>query len=188
MGLREEKREAAWLAIRDAAWALFAQRGFDQVSVEEIADAAEISRTTFFNYFGTKEAVVLDPAPADVRRLASLLADQAPERSPWSAISTVLLALSRASHTEIEARRRLVDGAPALAHHARELTDDLAGQLRTWMRTRLPDDPLGADLVVDLALASMATAWSGWAAQSPVAAYLDRLETCLERAAPDWAR
>lgn len=59
MGLRERKKQKTREAIQRAALRLFMKQGYDETTVEEIADAAEISASTFFNYFPTKEDVVL---------------------------------------------------------------------------------------------------------------------------------
>ena len=64
-GLRERKKLKTKAAIQEAAIELFLRQGFDETTVEQIAAAAEISPSTFFNYFPTKEDVVfqdeLDP-------------------------------------------------------------------------------------------------------------------------------
>ena len=56
--LRERKKRRAQEAIVDAAYALFAERGFADVTVTEIAERAEVGRTTFFRYFGDKREVL----------------------------------------------------------------------------------------------------------------------------------
>lgn len=58
LSLVERKQRAARLRIIDAADALFAERGFDAVSVTDIAERAEVGRTTFFRHFGDKTEVV----------------------------------------------------------------------------------------------------------------------------------
>src|SRR4051794_10606874 len=63
MGLRERKKLEAWRTIHSTALRLISERGFDAVSVEDIAGAAGVSRTTFFSYFPSKEAVVFDLDP-----------------------------------------------------------------------------------------------------------------------------
>ena len=55
MGLREQKKDQTRQLIADTAWRLFADRGFDSVSVAEIAREAGVSEATAFNYFRTKE-------------------------------------------------------------------------------------------------------------------------------------
>src|ERR1700722_3091710 len=57
-GLRERKKQRTHQLIAATAWRLFAARGFEQVTVAEIAAAAEVSEATVFNYFPTKEDLV----------------------------------------------------------------------------------------------------------------------------------
>jgi AcrR family transcriptional regulator len=54
-GLRERKKQQTRQLIADAAWRLFADRGFDQVTVAEVARQAQVAVATVFNYFPTKE-------------------------------------------------------------------------------------------------------------------------------------
>jgi len=58
-GLRERKRLAAIRSIQEHALDLFDERGFDAVTIEEIADAAEVSASTVYRYFDTKEGLIV---------------------------------------------------------------------------------------------------------------------------------
>ncbi|WP_327116224.1 TetR/AcrR family transcriptional regulator [Streptomyces sp. NBC_01341] len=58
-GLRERKKRQTYQAVSDAAISMFLERGFDKVSVAEVAAAAEISKPTLFRYFPAKEDLVL---------------------------------------------------------------------------------------------------------------------------------
>ncbi|MFG3409046.1 TetR/AcrR family transcriptional regulator [Streptomyces sp. NPDC048142] len=59
VGLRERKKQLTYQAVSDAAIAMFLERGFDKVSVAEVAAAADISKPTLFRYFPAKEDLVL---------------------------------------------------------------------------------------------------------------------------------
>ncbi len=58
-GLRERRRAAAIRRIQEAALDLFDERGFENVTIEEIAEAAEVSPSSVYRYLGTKEGIVL---------------------------------------------------------------------------------------------------------------------------------
>src|ERR1700694_4811294 len=58
-GLRERKKQKTKEAIQREAMRLFQEQGYEETTIEQIAEAAEISPSTFFNYFPTKEDVVL---------------------------------------------------------------------------------------------------------------------------------
>jgi AcrR family transcriptional regulator len=75
-GLRERKRRLTRHLIADAATAMFASRGFDVVKVSEIADRASVSMKTLYNYFPTKESMVLDDTDELVEGLAAALRDR----------------------------------------------------------------------------------------------------------------
>ena len=72
-GLRERKKAATRLAIRDAGMRLFAERGFGGTTIDEIAEAAGVSRATVFAYFPTKEEIVFGDAAVAVDALRELL-------------------------------------------------------------------------------------------------------------------
>ncbi|TXS81080.1 TetR/AcrR family transcriptional regulator [Streptomyces sp. sk2.1] len=73
MGRRERKKAATRRAIADAALQLFLERGYDDVGIREIADAADVSTTTLFKHFPVKEALVFDEdADQEARLLAAV--------------------------------------------------------------------------------------------------------------------
>ena len=85
-GRRERKKAATRKAISDAATMLFVERGFDDVSIREIADAADVSPTTVFAHFPQKEALVFDEDDAQRDLLVSAVRDRAPDTSVSEAL------------------------------------------------------------------------------------------------------
>jgi AcrR family transcriptional regulator len=117
-GLRERKKQQTREDIAHAAMELFSERGFDAVTVAEVAEAAGVSEKTVFNYFPAKEDLVF---PDGEGRWAALI-DSIRERPRGSSVVTPFRAathdfLDRVAHDEIEtivARPRLVMRSAAL--------------------------------------------------------------------------
>jgi AcrR family transcriptional regulator len=85
-GLRERRKQEARQAISGTAMALFEARGFDEVTISQVADAAGVSKMTVTNYFPRKEDLVFDRAEAIIRSLADAAAARAPGESLLAAI------------------------------------------------------------------------------------------------------
>jgi AcrR family transcriptional regulator len=83
-GLRERKKLKTRLAIQEHALRLFREQGYHETTVEQIAEAAEVSPSTFFRYFGTKEDVVVFDA-LDARLIAAFRRQSA-EMAPLAAL------------------------------------------------------------------------------------------------------
>jgi AcrR family transcriptional regulator len=83
-GLRERKRARTRASLREHALRLFREKGYQATTVEQIAAAAEVSPSTFFRYFPTKEDLVLQD-DMDVRMLEALQ-QQPPELGPVAAV------------------------------------------------------------------------------------------------------
>lgn len=116
LGLRERKKARTRAAVQEHALRLFREQGYAETTVDQIAAAAEISPSTFFRYFPTKEATVaydrLDPI------LMDLLADQPAELSAIAAIRLTLNAvygtLSEEDWERERARMLLINEVPEL--------------------------------------------------------------------------
>ena len=83
-GRRERKKRRTRQAIVGAAFTLFAERGFEAVTVTEIADQADVARATLFSYFPTKESIVLGVVGDDDP--AAIVAARAPGTAPLDAL------------------------------------------------------------------------------------------------------
>ena len=88
--LRERKKLATRRALRRIAFQLAAERGFSNVTVEDIAEAAEVSTRTFFNYFPSKEAALFGNDPERVAALREQIAQAAPGESALDALRAAL--------------------------------------------------------------------------------------------------
>ncbi|AZM57752.1 TetR family transcriptional regulator [Streptomyces sp. WAC 01529] len=142
LGLRARKKRQTAARIWRAAVDLCSERGFDHVSVAEIAEAAEVSKMTVFNYFGTKEGVIVgpmeehagDPARAVRERLPGESAVAAMRRQFLEQVGGLDPSIGLSGDPRSLKVRQLVNETPTLAHrmvifHMRSvqlLTDALA--------------------------------------------------------------
>src|SRR3954463_9958942 len=85
-GLRERKKRATRQLISNVAWGLFIQRGFEEVTVAEIAEAAGVSKMTVFNYFPRKEDLFLDRHADRLAELVSVVRSRPPGVSAVGAL------------------------------------------------------------------------------------------------------
>ena len=148
-GLRARKKARTRDAIADAAISLFLAHGFDQVSVNDIAAAAEVSKPTLFRYFATKEDLVLQRFADHNGEAARVVRDSQPGVSPVTALHRHFRAgLDRYEpvtglndHPEVVAFHRLVFTTPSLAGRlTRYMLEDeeaLAGALGSGIEARL---------------------------------------------------
>ncbi len=90
VSLRERKKQATRRLLRRAALGLVAERGLANVTVEDIAEAAEVSPRTFFNYFPSKEAVMFGGDPDRTTQLRDGVATHAPGEPVIAALRAVL--------------------------------------------------------------------------------------------------
>ena len=138
LGLRDRKKEMTRQAISNVATRLFIERGFDNVSVADIAHEADVARKTVFNYFPRKEDLVFD-REEEVRVLVREGLAGREGRSPVAAFQTLMRTLLKTGHPLFRITERpiqfwrTVAESPALTARARELqvtfADDLAGML-----------------------------------------------------------
>ncbi len=153
-------RITSWRGIRSSALVLFDTRGYANVSVEEIADAAGVSRRTFFNYFPTKASVLFDPDPSLGSGLRAQLDSQA-KAKPWDALCAVLVGYVEAEAPVVIARRRILDADPALAPFHLLANTHFEDSIRGWLRED-GVDAFRAGVTTAVALAIVREAFTAW--------------------------
>jgi AcrR family transcriptional regulator len=129
-GLRERKKQQTRQSIADTARALFAERGFDRVTVAEVARAANVSEATVFNYFPTKEDLVFSGLEAFETALVGAVRDRAPGESIAGAFGRFVAqprGLLRANDPEtvreLAGITRVITDSPALLARERQIFD-----------------------------------------------------------------
>ena len=167
-GLRERKKQKTKRAVMDIALRLFSEKGFDATTVEEICAEAEISPSTFFRYFPTKEAAAF---PDEDERIA--IVEEAlrarPEGEPLP-VTIRRSALTLVDHDleakgDFQARVELMAREPAILAHATKTQNEAAEIFTRILAEQLGVDPhtdLRPRLVVSAAFAAVGTAWTAW--------------------------
>lgn len=170
VGLRERKKARTRAALQEHALRLFGEQGYHETTIEQIAAAAEISVSTLFRYFPTKEDLVLYDAldPVMAAALAAQPAELTPTQAVRAAMRDVLTSLT-GEGTEREAvRQRLAYAVPELRARLYEQYVSTIQVLTVAIAQRLGRDE--ADEEVRL--------WSGAVVGTMIAAF-ERIDEAL---------
>lgn len=115
--LRARKKIRTREALIETATRLFLEKGFDSTTADEIAEAAEVSRSTFFRYFPTKEALVFPNQQRRIDQLHSLLTRYQRERPPFEAVRRACTEMAGEflrARAELLTQYRIVQASPYL--------------------------------------------------------------------------
>jgi AcrR family transcriptional regulator len=153
MGLRETKKAETRREIADTAMQLFVQRGFDHVTVAEVAAAARVAEKTVFNYFPTKEDLFFDEVPERQAALVAAIRDRSPGESIVAALRRLQASeCPRLCSAGFATFARIIEESPALEAKELEvmaqLTETLAGAIRDELRVPEIDANIAANMLV----------------------------------------
>lgn len=145
VGRRERKKAATRQAIADAALELFLEHGFDRVSVRDVAEKADVSTTTLFAHFPSKESLVFDREEDVDARLRACVRERPEGQGVVEALRAHALTawIPIATDPRRERFAALVDGTPALREYGERMWMRHADTLGTAIAEalhRTPDD------------------------------------------------
>jgi AcrR family transcriptional regulator len=196
--LREQRRERNAREIQETAMALFAERGYADVTVEDIAREAGISERTFFRYFASKDHLLVAEAGRRIAVIHESLVTQRDDLDAWSALRSAVLDQS-ASEERLGRRgaiwAQLTKEAPALLakmimHGALEGTRNIEVELAR--RLGVPETDALPDVMMRVTLAAVQSAYLRWlesdASDSLVDLTTDALDLVAEGLAEAAAR
>jgi AcrR family transcriptional regulator len=187
--LRSRTRRALQAEITAVAFDLFDRQGFEATTINQIAAAAGLSRSSFFRYFATKEDVVLLGVEERGLVLRDALAARPPDESPWEALRhalAVIVKINIENPDRILRLSRIMHATPSL--QARQMQRE-----NTWHRLLVPEiarrlgpssgpiDPRPAALASAAlgCLHAATTVWRDCDAQADLAALLDQAMSAL---------
>ena len=162
-GRRERKKQRTREALVDAAFTLFAEKGFDATTVEEIADAVDVSSRTFFRYFASKEDVALTFQVEQTRAVMAALAGRPPDEPIMTALRRTVVEIASACERgelgfdpeRFQCMFSMMSDSPALMASSLE-----HAQKKQQLLTAIIAERMGADPATDLrphVIASAAT-------------------------------
>lgn len=126
-GLREQNKARTRDRLVEVSVSLFEQRGFDDVTVEEIAEAAMVSPRTFYRYFGSKEGVLYDDRD-DLAALHRAITDHPADEPAMAAVRAGVVVLARHTAASQDLIRRRIQ--------VRQTTASLGAHERTQIQPR----------------------------------------------------
>ncbi|HEX6026138.1 MAG TPA: TetR family transcriptional regulator [Solirubrobacter sp.] len=141
-GLRERKKQQTRQLIADTARELFAERGFEAVTVTDIARAAEVSPQTVFNYFPTKEDLFYSRLEAIETGMVDAVRNREPGESVLAAFARFILDLQGPMDDTEQLRTvtRVITESPALLARERQVLDHYASALAAAIAEETGDD------------------------------------------------
>jgi AcrR family transcriptional regulator len=187
MGLRERKKEQTRHAIEDAAFRLFAERGFQATTVADIADAADVAPRTFFAYFPSKEDVLFADFDHAFEALAARLRGRPSEESTFDALRDWIagqVAEMEADQHRENLRHRMSCEHPSIAAHQRHLMGRFEELIAESVAADLGDAP--SDLRPRMIAAAAIAAMTALRPDDPdaedlsTAAKLERIDEAME--------
>jgi AcrR family transcriptional regulator len=155
IGLRERKKQQTRELIADSARRLFAARGFDAVTVADVARAAEVSTQTVFNYFPTKEDLVYWRLGSFEEELLTAIRERPAGEPALTAFKRFLLSQGGllgkhdpAARKQLEAFTRMIDGSPALQVREAQILAGYTQTLAAVLAAETAADPGDVEPVV----------------------------------------
>ena len=161
---RSRKRLATRQGISNAATRLFWERGFDQVTVDEIAAAADVGRMTVFNHFPRKEDMFFDREEEGREVLREALRRRDPRVAPIETLRLLAhgLVAQQSPYVNFSAESqsflRTIEGSATLKARARAIRDELAQVVAVALSESVGRDP--GDPAARLAAALLLAAWT----------------------------
>ncbi len=182
-GVRERARDAMRAELADELFDVLVERGFDQVTVEDVARQGGISRATFFRYFGSKEDLVVASlqSPGSDFGAAVRALGQGPDESLWALVRRALaptVAAMEVRHASLRPRLRMISSHPSLRGRLAERRVSQEESLADALAER--SDPRTARVLAVVAMAAFDLAWREWS-DDPDALLGALLDDCFTR-------
>ncbi len=166
MTLRERKRRAAMRRAQEVALDLFDEHGYGNVTVEQVAAAAELSPSSIYRHFGTKEQLILwdDYDPQILDKMTAKLAEHPPVEAMYRAIQEVYAEIHERDERLIRLRTRYTIEEPSVQASVALQTDQLAQFVASLLavHTGRADDDLQVRVIAGALVGALSASIRQW--------------------------
>ncbi|MEM9655221.1 MAG: helix-turn-helix domain-containing protein [Actinomycetota bacterium] len=169
-GRRATKRLTTWRSLRAATLELTDELGWDAVSIELVAERADVSPRTVFNYFRSKDALIFEPDPQMGEELVSFVSSLPAGTPLWSGLEQMVLSVLSKDMAKLATIGRLLRDQPELFHTASSYYAGVQEQIAAAFGHRLPDaaPQIAARATSAAALGVMTAAVTEWDAATGI--------------------
>ncbi|MEU8284319.1 TetR family transcriptional regulator [Micromonospora sp. NPDC048905] len=165
-GLRERTRRAVRAELARVALDLFAERGFDETTVDEIAQAAGLTKRSFFRYFPAKEDAVFGGVDVTGEQVVDDIRARPADEDPWQSLHQVLRQWEQQIHTSEQALTslRLIESTPSLRARLHQKRAQWRRHVSDALRDRpgVQLDSFDAELLTNAAASVLDTVSQEW--------------------------
>lgn len=168
-GLRERKRAETHARIQSQAMRLFLDRGFEATTLDDIAEAASVSRRSLFHYFTSKEEIVFSAKADFPDMVAEAISRRPAEETLLEMVENALVDMARRNQTgEARAYARLVHDTPALAAGDQAKYEKVERVLAIALARRkgVPENDLSCRVTASTAIGIFKLATAAWMADA----------------------
>lgn len=171
--------------IRTVAFELFAAQGFDEVSIEDIADAAGVSRATVFRYFGSKAGIVWRDYEEMLTRITARLTNDPPRSTVMDEISAAIESVVHYGENQrrfVRIRNEVIESSPTLTADSAHIGARFANVISDHVRTRIGSraHEVVPEAIGFAILGTVTTVGRLWGMSPPGTPFADVLHPALE--------
>jgi AcrR family transcriptional regulator len=191
LGLRERKKLRTQQELCDAALRLARERGFDHVTADDIAAEVDVSKTTFYRYFDSKEAALVGSASEKVGQLRAALDERPLDEPALTAVRNAVVSFIRSYEMDRETsllRACVIRDNPSLLAHKLEMQAEWEGVIAEFVAGRsaaAPDVELRSRLVSAVVVATIRATLDYWRDTDGAEDASDLLDTALAMVAEE---
>lgn len=184
----ERKRQLVKDELSHVAAQLIARNGYEETTVEQIVEAAGVSRRTFFRYFRSKEDVIVEVLTAVGEHAESVIDGRPADEAPALSVRHALMELTvhyRGFPEKALALSKLIIGTPALRARYLDRQFQWRQSVAARLQARSGTDPVRAALIAGVAFTALDVALAAWVASDGAADLSDLVQRTLDLAKID---